>query len=119
MAARFVQAIGASGSIVLGRAIVRDIYEGARAGRELSRMSTIAAPIDGGLLQKAFGWRSNFAACMVFSVALGLFDDAGVTFTWEDHRVEGRARYGTMTLDGAVKARMRWKSVAAMTCLTG
>src|SRR5215218_2376008 len=41
VAARFVQAIGASGPIVLGRAIVRDLYEGARAGRELSRMSTI------------------------------------------------------------------------------
>ena len=33
VAARFVQAIGASGPIVLGRAIVRDLYEGARAGR--------------------------------------------------------------------------------------
>ena len=76
VAARFVQAIGASGPIVLGRAIVRDLYEGARAGRELSRMSTImgvvpaAAPIFGGLLYQAFGWRSNFAACIAFGVAL-------------------------------------------------
>ncbi len=37
VAARFIQAIGASGPIVLGRAIVRDLYEGARARRELSR----------------------------------------------------------------------------------
>jgi DHA1 family bicyclomycin/chloramphenicol resistance-like MFS transporter len=39
--ARFVQALGASGPIVLGRAIVRDFYEGPRAGKELSRMGRI------------------------------------------------------------------------------
>jgi DHA1 family bicyclomycin/chloramphenicol resistance-like MFS transporter len=76
--ARFVQALGASGPIVLGRAMVRDLYEGARAGRELSRMSSIMgvvpalAPILGGLLHEAFGWRSNFVVSIVFSVALAL-----------------------------------------------
>ncbi|MFL5156950.1 MAG: MFS transporter, partial [Microvirga sp.] len=35
-AARFVQALGASGPIVLARAMVRDLYEGPRAGKELS-----------------------------------------------------------------------------------
>src|SRR3712207_1478784 len=76
VAARFVQALGASGPIVLGRAIVRDLYEGPRAGRELSRMSTImglvpaVAPVLGGLLHEALGWRSNFAACILFGVVL-------------------------------------------------
>jgi DHA1 family bicyclomycin/chloramphenicol resistance-like MFS transporter len=76
VAARFVQALGASGPIVLGRAIVRDLYEGPRAGRELSRMGTIMgvvpaiAPIFGGLLHEAFGWRSVFAASILFSVSL-------------------------------------------------
>jgi DHA1 family bicyclomycin/chloramphenicol resistance-like MFS transporter len=74
--ARFAQALGASGPIVLGRAIVRDLYEGPRAGRELSRMAAIMglvpalAPILGGLLHEALGWRSNFAACILFSAAL-------------------------------------------------
>jgi DHA1 family bicyclomycin/chloramphenicol resistance-like MFS transporter len=64
--ARFVQALGASGPIVLARAIVRDFYEGARAGRELSRMGTIMgivpalAPVLGGLVSQAGGWRMNF-----------------------------------------------------------
>jgi DHA1 family bicyclomycin/chloramphenicol resistance-like MFS transporter len=77
-AARFVQALGASGPIVLGRAIVRDLYEGPRAGRELSRMGSIMglvpalAPILGGLLHEGFGWRANFVACIVFSVGLAL-----------------------------------------------
>ncbi|MEI8146985.1 MAG: multidrug effflux MFS transporter, partial [Alphaproteobacteria bacterium] len=64
--ARFVQAIGACGPIVLARAIVRDLYSGPRAGRELSIMGTIMgivpalAPILGGLLHIAFGWTSSF-----------------------------------------------------------
>jgi len=66
IAARFMQAIGGAGAIVLARAMVRDLYSGARAGRELSLMGTImgiapiVAPMVGGVLQTAFGWRANF-----------------------------------------------------------
>lgn len=75
-AARFMQAFGASGPIVLGRAMVRDLYDGARAGRELARMGMImglvpaVAPVLGGILQNAFGWRSTFIATLVFALAL-------------------------------------------------
>lgn len=68
IAARFVQALGASGPIVLGRAMVRDLYDGPRAGRELSRMGMIMglvpaiAPIAGGILHDAYGWQSTFIA---------------------------------------------------------
>jgi len=64
--ARAVQALGGSGGIVLARAIVRDLYSGARAGRELSVMGAVMAlapvlaPIAGGLLQTGLGWRSVF-----------------------------------------------------------
>jgi len=77
--ARFVQAIGGSGGIVLARAIVRDLYSGARAGRELSVMASVMAlapviaPVIGGSLQTAFGWRASFfllAACGVIGIAL-------------------------------------------------
>ena len=40
---RFVQALGGAGAIVLARAVVRDIYSGVRAGRELSLMGSITA----------------------------------------------------------------------------
>lgn len=76
--ARFFQALGASGPIVLARAIVRDLYDGSLAGRELSRMGTImgivpaAAPILGGLLEASFGWRSNFFVMTLIGTALGL-----------------------------------------------
>ena len=74
--ARFVQALGASGPIVLARAMVRDLYEGAHAGRELSRMGAImglvpaVAPVLGGVLHTAAGWRANFVATVVFGCAL-------------------------------------------------
>ncbi len=64
--ARFLQGIGGSGSIVLARAIVRDLYSGVRAARELSLMGSISAfapivaPMIGGVLQTAFGWRASF-----------------------------------------------------------
>jgi len=75
-AARALQALGASGPIVLGRAMVRDLYEGPRAGKELARMGMImglvpaVAPVIGGVLQVAFGWRSTFVASLVFALAL-------------------------------------------------
>lgn len=76
--ARAVQALGASGPIVLGRAMVRDLYEGPRAGRELARMGMImgvvpaVAPVLGGVLQQAFGWRSTFIASLAFAAMLAV-----------------------------------------------
>jgi DHA1 family bicyclomycin/chloramphenicol resistance-like MFS transporter len=74
--ARFLQALGASGPIVLGRAIVRDFYEGPRAGRELSRMGTImgvvpaAAPILGGVIERFTGWRVTFGVMILFGLGM-------------------------------------------------
>jgi DHA1 family bicyclomycin/chloramphenicol resistance-like MFS transporter len=68
IAARFAQALGGSGGIVLARAMVRDLYSGSRAGRELSvigavmALAPVLAPIAGGILQTGFGWRSVFFA---------------------------------------------------------
>jgi DHA1 family bicyclomycin/chloramphenicol resistance-like MFS transporter len=62
---------------VLARAVVRDLYSGVRAGRELSLMGSIqavapiVAPVIGGMLQTAFGWRASFILLMVFAVLIG------------------------------------------------
>jgi DHA1 family bicyclomycin/chloramphenicol resistance-like MFS transporter len=78
---RALQALGGSGGIVLARAIVRDLYSGARAGRELSligsvmALAPVLAPIIGGVLQTALGWRSVFFTL----VAAGI---AGATVVW-------------------------------------
>jgi DHA1 family bicyclomycin/chloramphenicol resistance-like MFS transporter len=76
IACRFLQAVGGSGPVVLARAMVRDLYEGPRAAQQLARMASImalvpaVAPVAGGLLQTAFGWRSTFLAALVFGLVL-------------------------------------------------
>ncbi len=76
IAGRFFQALGASGPIVLARAVVRDLYDGPRAGRELARMGTIMgivpaiAPTLGGILQAYFGWRASFVVTTAGAMAL-------------------------------------------------
>jgi MFS transporter, DHA1 family, multidrug resistance protein len=74
IAVRFVQALGGAGAIVLVRAVVRDLYSGVRAGRELSLMGSITAfapivaPVIGGALQTLFGWRSSFVLLVIFAI---------------------------------------------------
>jgi DHA1 family bicyclomycin/chloramphenicol resistance-like MFS transporter len=78
IAARFLQGIGGSGSIVLARAIVRDLYSGVRAARELSLLGSISAfapivaPMIGGVLQTAFGWRASFAVMAAAAIVAAL-----------------------------------------------
>jgi MFS transporter, DHA1 family, multidrug resistance protein len=66
--ARVLQALGAGSGPVIGRAVIRDLYEPARAARVLGYMGTamaltpILAPIVGGVLHVAFGWRAVYLA---------------------------------------------------------
>ena len=77
MAARALQAVGGSGGIVLARAVVRDLYSGRRAGRELSligsvmALAPVIAPLIGGVLQTVFGWRSVFILLCASGMAIG------------------------------------------------
>jgi DHA1 family bicyclomycin/chloramphenicol resistance-like MFS transporter len=74
IAARFLQAIGMSSGPVLGRAVVRDLYDRERAARVLSYMAVVAgvapvvAPIIGSQIHVAFGWRANFAFVALYGV---------------------------------------------------
>jgi DHA1 family bicyclomycin/chloramphenicol resistance-like MFS transporter len=77
IALRFLQAVGGAGAIVLARAVVRDIYSGVRAGRELSLMGAITgvapiiAPVIGGGLQIWFGWRATFVLLVLIAAVIG------------------------------------------------
>ena len=74
IASRLVQACGACGGVVLGRAIVRDSRSGPEAPRAMGYMASAMAlapalaPLLGGQLLVHFGWRSNFW----FTAAVGL-----------------------------------------------
>jgi DHA1 family bicyclomycin/chloramphenicol resistance-like MFS transporter len=66
VAARTAQALGASTGIVIGRAIIRDLYARDRAASMLGwvTMSVVAlpmfGPLIGGVLQERWGWRAIF-----------------------------------------------------------
>lgn len=76
IAARFVQAIGACSGPVLGRAIVRDVYDRQEGARMLSYMASAMAlapavgPILGGWLHALYGWQANFGVLAVFGAAV-------------------------------------------------
>lgn len=64
--ARVLQALGGGAGPVVARAVVRDLYDRERAARVFSYMSMaqslnpMLAPIAGGYLHEAFGWRAIF-----------------------------------------------------------
>jgi MFS transporter, DHA1 family, multidrug resistance protein len=76
LAMRVGQGLAASGAVVVGRAIVRDAFSGARAQRAMSHVMLVfavapaAAPIIGGYLHDAFGWRSVFWFLALLGLAL-------------------------------------------------
>ena len=74
VAARLVQAAGGCAGLLLGRAIVRDTAESNDAVRRLALMSLMTmigpglAPLVGGLLAGAFGWRAIFVVLTALGV---------------------------------------------------
>ncbi|HEY5216982.1 MAG TPA: multidrug effflux MFS transporter, partial [Pseudolabrys sp.] len=77
--ARVVQAIGASTGIVIGRAIIRDLYERDRAAAMIGLVTTamviapMVSPLIGGILDTAFGWEAIFLFIALFSAAVWLW----------------------------------------------
>ena len=75
---RVLQGATAGAGIVISRAIVRDLFDGAAAQRLMSRISMmfaaapIIAPLIGGYLQEWFGWRSVFAFIALATLAVWL-----------------------------------------------
>ena len=73
---RAVQGISAGAGMVVGRAIVRDLFDGAAAQRLMSQITMMfafapaVAPLIGGWLQSWFGWRSVFAFLALMTLAL-------------------------------------------------
>lgn len=81
LAARLVQALGGCAGLALGRAIVRDTTRAESAIRELALLNLMImvgpglAPVVGGAVSAAAGWRAIFALLAVGGVAT-------LVFTW-------------------------------------
>ena len=73
---RAMQGACAGTGLVVGRAIIRDRFQGAEAQRLMSQVTLVfgvapvIAPIAGGLLLNAFGWRAVFWALLAFTIAV-------------------------------------------------
>jgi DHA1 family bicyclomycin/chloramphenicol resistance-like MFS transporter len=73
--ARVIQGMTAGVGVVIGRAVIRDLYEGPRAQKLMAATTMIfsiapaIAPIIGGWVHVAFGWRAVFAVMVVCGVA--------------------------------------------------
>lgn len=72
--ARVIQGMTAGVGVVIGRAVIRDLYEGPRAQKLMAATTMIfsiapaIAPIIGGWVHVAFGWRAVFAVMVVCGV---------------------------------------------------
>lgn len=73
---RVLQGVSAGAGVVVGRAIIRDVYEDVAAARLLSVVTMIfaaapaVAPILGGWIVKLFNWRAIFLALFAYTCFL-------------------------------------------------
>ena len=97
--ARLLQALGGCAGMVIGRAIVRDTALPQEAARRLATMNLMvalgpgAAPLIGGALATAFGWRSIFYALALLGFVNVLF---ALLLLPESHAAEGGAKVGSL-----------------------
>jgi MFS transporter, DHA1 family, multidrug resistance protein len=101
MAARMLQGATAGVGVVIGRAVIRDLYDGARAQRLMSITTMIfsiapaVAPIIGGWAHVAFGWRAVFAVMTACGV---IFAFSAWWKLPETHPVGARVPFQARTL---------------------
>ena len=75
---RALQGMTAGAGMVVGRAIVRDVFEGAAAQRLMSQVTLVfavapaVAPVLGGWLHVWFGWRAVFGFVVLFTAGVWL-----------------------------------------------
>jgi MFS transporter, DHA1 family, multidrug resistance protein len=109
LAFRALQGISAGVGVIVGRAVIRDLFEGPQAQRLLSLVTMLfafapaVAPVIGGWIHIKYGWHGVFAFMALFGAALG----TGTYLTLpETHPREKRPQ-----LHAAVLARTAWSVV--------
>lgn len=112
VALRFVQALGACAGIVIGRSIVRDIFDQRESARMYSLLmlmmgaAPITAPTIGGQILVAFGWRAIFLVLCAFGLACLVAVLCGLSETLPPERrtraglAAAFRAYGGLLMDG-------------------
>ena len=89
---RLIQGAFASAGIVVGRAVVRDLFHGHQAQQVMSTVMLLfgiapaIAPVIGGLFEVAFGWRAIFIFLAAWGVVLILLVFCGLRETLPKER---------------------------------
>ena len=89
---RVLQGVGAAAASVIAMAVVRDLFDGLRAARVISRLilvigaSPVLAPTVGGELLRWLDWRGVFVALAVLGLAVTLIAALGLPETLPAHR---------------------------------
>lgn len=89
---RVMQGLSAGAGVVVGRAIIRDLYHDAAAARLLSLVTMIfsiapaIAPILGGWIVTLFDWRAIFLSLLVYSVLLFIYCYRNLPETLPPHK---------------------------------
>jgi len=104
LAFRAVQGATAGAGMVVGRAIVRDLYEGPQAQRLMSLVTLIfgvapaLAPVIGGWIHVALGWRAVFAFLALFGLVMVISSHIRLP---ETHAPEHRVPFSLRALAAA------------------
>jgi MFS transporter, DHA1 family, multidrug resistance protein len=104
LAFRALQGATAGAGMVVGRAIVRDLYEGPQAQRLMSLVTLIfgvapaLAPVIGGWIHVALGWRAVFAFLALFGLVLVVVSHVRLP---ETHAPEHRVPFALRELSTA------------------
>lgn len=98
---RVLQGVGAAAASVIAMAVVRDLFDGLRAARVISRLilvlgvSPVLAPTIGGELLRWVDWRGVFVALAVLGLAVTLIAAVALPETLPLHRRHTGGATGT------------------------
>jgi DHA1 family bicyclomycin/chloramphenicol resistance-like MFS transporter len=119
---RMVQGLSAGATMVVGRALIRDLFAGAAAQRQFAQVNLVftlapaVAPIVGGYLLTTAGWRSIFWFLLLYPVTL-------VAASWRGcpaapARPASRTPRRPMQMAGNLAALARTPQLGALTLMT-
>src|SRR5581483_8197668 len=97
--ARVLQSLCASTGLVVGRAIIRDLYDRERAASMIGWVTTamvvapMVAPLIGGILDTSLGWKSIFVFVAVLSAGILAWAVHALPETKPDHVTSGGVRH--------------------------
>jgi DHA1 family bicyclomycin/chloramphenicol resistance-like MFS transporter len=102
---RLAQGLAAAATLVVARAVVRDVYDGARAARIFSELilvmglAPVVGPVIGGQLLRITDWRGIFVALGMIGAVLLVATLALLEETWEPRAVGSPNGFGLLLRD--------------------